>query len=203
MEMHRYTTESYWSDRYQKDDIPWDAGSVTTPIREYLDSLANRNIRILIPGAGSAWEAEYAFKSGFANVKVIDISSDALKRFKKRCPAFPGDHLIHGDFFAHNDEFDLILEQTFFCALPPEYRNAYVAKMLQLLKPGGLLAGVLFDDALNSDRPPFGGNEQIYRQIFFPAFDEIIMEPCYNSIPPRRGRELFICLRKPTDSHKL
>lgn len=197
MELDRFTSEEYWTDRYRHDDIPWDAGSVTTPIKTYLDNLPEKNIRILVPGAGSAWEAEYARQAGFNEVYVIDISSEALERLRRRCDRFPAEHLIHGDFFMHEQQYDLIIEQTFFCALPPYLRNSYVNKMYDLLVPGGRLAGVLFDDPLNASHPPFGGNEALYRSLFFPPFEEKIMERCYNSIPPRAGRELFIELIRP------
>ncbi len=197
METSRFTTEKYWTERYKANDIPWDTGGVTTPIKEYIDHLEDVNTRILIPGAGSAYEAEYCRKKGFENVYVVDLSKEALDRLAGRCPGFQKEHLLHQDFFTMEGEFDLILEQTFFCALPPVLRPDYVRKMNDLLAPGGYLAGVLFDDPLNDDHPPFGGNEAIYRSYFFPTFEEKIMARCYNSIPPRMGRELFIELRKP------
>jgi SAM-dependent methyltransferase len=196
MESSSFATENYWSERYRGNDIPWDTGGVTTPIKEYIDHLKNRDLRILIPGAGSGYEAEYGFKQGFKNIFVIDLSTEALHRLQQRCPEFPENQLIHGDFFTLSGAFDLILEQTFFCALPPDLRTAYIAKMNDLLVPGGYLAGVLFDDPLNDDHPPFGGDETVYRSYFFPTFEEKIMARCYNSIGPRKDRELFIELRK-------
>jgi hypothetical protein len=191
------TNEAYWTDRYANNNIPWDAGSVTTPIKEYADQLTNRNLRILIPGAGNAYEAEYLWKIGFKKVHVIDLSEIPLRELKMRCPEFPERQLIHGDFFTHDERYDLILEQTFFCALHPSQRPSYIEKMLSLLYPGGTLAGVLFDDPLNTDRPPYGGNSELYRDYFFPSFEEMIFSPCYNSIPPRAGREIFMVVKKP------
>ena len=63
----------------------------------------------------------------------------------------------------------VILEQTFFCALDPALRDRYVAHMEQLLAPGGKLVGVLFNDTLNADRPPFGGSQGGVRASFPPA----------------------------------
>jgi len=194
-----FTSEVYWSQRYRDNNIPWDAGSATTPIKAYLDSLVDREIKVLIPGAGSGWEAEYARKAGFDQVYVLDISKLALDRLAERCGNFPPSSLLHEDFFAHKGTYDLVIEQTFFCALPPSWRSRYVEKMREIIRPGGILAGVLFDDPLNTDHPPFGGNEEEYRTYFFPAFTEKHMERCYNSIPPRQGRELFIELIRPFD----
>jgi thiopurine S-methyltransferase len=193
-------SESYWSERYVSQNIPWDAGDITTPLKEYIDSLEDTSQRILIPGAGNGYEAEYLHKVGFSHVYVADISPFPLQNLKKRCPDFPDDHLLGNDFFDLAGEYDLILEQTFFCALPPARREEYVKKCISLLVPGGKLVGVLFDDPLNDDFPPYGGNLNIYKSYFLPSFEPQVMDRCYNSIPPRAGRELFIILQKPFTS---
>ena len=190
------TDEAYWTDRYASGNIPWDAGSITTPIKEFVDDLTNKDLRILIPGAGNAYEAEYLWKNGFKNTYVIDLSELPLKKLQDRCRDMPTSQMILGDFFALDDTFDLIIEQTFFCALHPSQRGEYIQKMSSLLAPGGSLVGVLFDDPLFTDHPPYGGNEEIYRSFFFPTFEEKVFTRCYNSIPPRANRELFIHVQR-------
>jgi methyl halide transferase len=73
----------------------------------------------------------------------------------ERCPAIREEHLLQADFFElntgkgkHLPEFDLIVEQTFFCAIDPSLRKNYFKKVHQLLKPGGKLVGLLFNDPL-------------------------------------------------------
>ncbi len=39
-------------------------------------------------------------------------------------------------------------------------------------------------------------NLEEYRNYFKDMFSETVLEPCYNSIPPRLGSELFIHLKK-------
>jgi thiopurine S-methyltransferase len=68
--------------------------------------------------------------------------------------------------------------------------------MNELLNPGGKLVGLLFNDKLNTDKPPFGGTEEEYLNYFEKYFKIKTFEPCYNSIKPRAGRELFINLEK-------
>ena len=66
--------------------------------------------------------------------------------------------------------------------------------MQQLLIPNGKLVGLLFDDALNLEKPPFGGNLVEYRELFSTMFTIKKMERSNNSIQPRENRELFfIC----------
>ncbi|NNE26195.1 MAG: SAM-dependent methyltransferase [Saprospiraceae bacterium] len=186
----------FWNDRYRNGMIGWDLGYPSTPIKEYVDQIQDKEIKILIPGAGNAYEAEYLFEQGFTNVNVLDISEAAITSFKSRVPDFPDDKIIHQDFFEHTGQYDLILEQTFFCALNPELRSAYAYKVYDLLSDGGLLTGVLFNVVFDKPGPPFGGKDESYRAIFCPYFQIEIMAPCYNSIAPRAGAELFIKLRK-------
>ena len=67
------TQEQYWSSRYAEERTGWDIGHPSTPLKEYIDQLQNKNLKILIPGAGNAYEAEYLFEQGFKNVYVLDI----------------------------------------------------------------------------------------------------------------------------------
>lgn len=188
--------QRYWEDRYQSETTGWDIGYPSTPLKAYFDQLENKELGILIPGAGNAYEAAYLWEHGFKNVDVLDISISPLQAFSKRCPSFPNDRLIHCDFFQHNKSYDLVVEQTFFCALDPQLRSAYVAKMCQLLNPKGKLIGLLWNKPMSIDQPPFGGTHAEYERLFDEKFDIEIMELAYNSIPPRQGNELFVKLVK-------
>lgn len=187
---------TYWETRYGTNETGWDIGGPSTPLKEYIDQLGNTDLRILIPGAGRAYEAEYAHRKGFTNTFVIDLTDAPYKDLLLRYPEFPKENLIVGDLFDHQERYDVILEQTCFCALVPALRPAYVERMHRLLNPGGELVGVLFDDPLNTDHPPFGGDRDTYLALFRKHFPDVSMEPCRNSIPPRAGRELWIKARK-------
>jgi len=189
-------SKEFWDNRYKTKDIRWDIGDISTPLQHYFDQLRDKSIKILIPGGGNSYEAEYLHVNGFQNVYVIDISEVALSNLKKRVPTFPTTHLIHQDFFELNDTFDLIIEQTFFCALHPNLRTSYAEKMSQLLRSKGKLVGLLFNDALYDDRPPFGGSKKEYITYFKPLFVLKVFDNCYNSIASRKDRELFINLVK-------
>jgi methyl halide transferase len=187
---------TYWEDRYKKGETGWDARQVTTPIKEYIDQLTNKNLKILIPGAGNGHEVVYLNEQGFHNAYVVDIATTPLEHLKKRLPKLSNEHLILGDFFELEDDFDLIIEQTFFCALDPILREAYAQKCNQLLKPGGIMAGLYFDFPLTEQGPPFGGDQEAYLQLFSTLFHIKTMERCYNSIPKRANRELFFIFEK-------
>lgn len=185
-----------WDNRYLNNDIGWDLGEVSPPLKAYFDQLENKEIKILIPGGGNSYEAEYLFKNGFKNIFVVDLSKTAIDNIQKRIPKLPASQLIHGNFFDLENEFDLIIEQTFFCAINPDLRKEYVVKMNQLLRTKGKLVGVLFNVPLNNDKPPFGGNKVTYLEDFKPYFKAAIFDSCYNSFGNRKGRELFVKLIK-------
>ena len=185
----------FWESRYTTDDTGWDLGGPSTPLKEYIDQLTNTDLRILIPGAGRAYEAEYLHRHSFKNVFVIDLTDAPFVDMLKRCPDFPKEHLVVGDFFAHQASYAIILEQTFFCALDPSLRERYVEKMHELLVPGGKLVGVLFDDpqpGRTPGMPPFGGNAAEYHALFDAQFPQVSFARCYNSIAPRAGREVWM-----------
>ncbi|MEM9300034.1 MAG: methyltransferase domain-containing protein [Bacteroidota bacterium] len=188
--------EGYWTDRYLKNQTQWDAGGITTPLKEYIDQLNNKQLKILIPGCGNAYEAAYLYENGFTSVFLIDLSNLPLNAFAEEYPTFPKDQLIHGDFFDLEQSFDLIIEQTFFCALHPTERPDYAIKMCELLTSAGKLVGVLFEAELFSDHPPYGGYRSEYKSYFQMYFEFNVFDTCYNSIKPRQGRELFINLSK-------
>lgn len=188
---------NYWQNRYQAKETSWDAGEITTPIKEYIDQLIDKSITILIPGCGNAHEAAYLWKQGFKNIFILDYVAEPLNNFIKQFPDFPKDHLILKDFFELNEKFDLIIEQTFFCALDPSLRTDYVKKMHSLLNPSGKLVGVLFKNNFEKEGPPFGGNETEYKQLMNNFFKIKSMGECYNSIPTRKDNEFFIiCISK-------
>jgi methyl halide transferase len=185
----------YWNQRYLEGDIAWDVGHITPPLQAYFEQLTDKSLCILIAGAGNAYEAEYLWRAGFAHTHVIDLAPTPLAQFRQRCPDFPASQLHLGDFFAHTGQYDLIVEQTFFCALDPSLRPAYARQVHSLLALGGKLMGLLFDAPLNADRPPFGGSGEEYAPYFAPFFQFLHFAPCYNSLKPRAGRELFVLLQ--------
>ncbi len=187
--------QNYWTKRYHEERTGWDIGYPSTPLKTYIDQLEDKSIKILIPGAGNAYEAEYLWQQGFTQVFVMDISPIPLQGFKKRNPDFPSQQLLQQDFFNHKDLYDLIFEQTFFCSFVPtaENRFAYAKHMNSLLKPKGKLVGVWFDIPLTGDmeKRPFGGDKELYLKYLNKHLEVITFEECYNSIAPRQGNELF------------
>jgi methyl halide transferase len=188
-------SKDYWNDLYNSDETGWDIGFPSPAIKEYADQLQNKDMAILIPGCGNAYEAEYLLSQGFTNITLIDIAPSLTSALENKFKDLIGKRIrvITGDFFTHSGRYDLILEQTFLSALDPSVREAYVNKMHSLLIQGGHLTGVLFNQVFE-EGPPYGGTAAEYQTMFSDKFRISKLEPCYNSIERRSGSEVFIDL---------
>ncbi len=185
----------YWQQRYENNNTGWDMGQVSPPLKAYFDQLKHKELRVLIPGAGNAYEAEYLIKKGFTDVHVVDIAQDPLKNIHDRVGEHPALHLHHIDFFEFHGKFDLIIEQTFFCALDPSQRKYFAQKMSNSMKDDARLVGLLFDFPL-VDGPPYGGNVREYKEYFSPYFNFHTFQRAHNSYYKRYPKEIFINLVK-------
>jgi hypothetical protein len=189
------TDKDFWDQRYKDKQTGWDINQVSPPIKNYIDTLSDTEISILIPGCGKAYEAEYLVIKRFQNVTVIDIAPTLVNKLKKKFAGKPI-KILNGDFFEHTGKYDLILEQTFFCAIDPSMRKEYVKKCFSLLKKGGKIAGLLFSILFEKEGPPYGGTKEEYKTLFHPTFTLKQFDACKTSIAPRLGNELFIELEK-------
>ena len=193
--MTEFLSQDYWNNRYETEETGWDLKTISPPLKVYIDQLTDKNLRILIPGCGSGHEAEYLLKQGFKDVTIIDFAPLAAEKMKLYLSDYQNIKIICADFFTHLGEYDLILEQTFFCALNPDLRTKYVQKMSELLRGNGKLVGLLFGVQFPKN-PPFGGSREEYLDLFSNTFKINLLEPCHNSVKPRQGNELFFNFSK-------
>ena len=187
--------KDYWNSKWENAQTGWDIGSPSTAISEYFLQVENKNVKILIPGCGNAHEAELLLEEGFKNITLLDIAPKACEIISKKFSHHEV-NVICEDFFNHNGKYDIIVEQTFFCALHRNLREKYVEKMASLLHENGKIIGLLFNKDFDKAAPPFGGNEAEYRKLFENKFEIKKLEECYNSIKPRKNTEVFINFQK-------
>jgi len=184
--------ENYWNNQYESGKTGWDLGMASPALVKYIDALEDKQARVLIPGCGNAYEAQYLLDQGFTDVTLIDIAPALVGKLQSKYANNPHIQVVLGDFFEFEGQFDVIIEQTFFCAIQPYMRSEYVKRMRKLLSAEGELAGLLFDTRFEFDGPPFGGCKCEYLPIFDEGglrVDEMEITP--NSASPRAGKELF------------
>jgi Thiopurine S-methyltransferase (TPMT). len=187
---------NYWDDRYKNKETGWDIGYPAAAIVSYAEESIAKNASILIPGCGNAHEAKALLDKGFSQITLLDIAPTLVEKVRNKFAGSPRIKIACQDFFQHQGQYDYIIEQTFFCALNPSLRCNYVQQMHTLLKPNGILTGLLFKREFAQQGPPFGGNKAEYQQLFKSRFDILQLKDSTNSIPQRQGNELFFELRK-------
>ena len=186
----------YWDSQWKSETTGWDLGMACPQLTHFIDIISDKSSRVLIPGCGSAYEAEYLLKKGFQDITLIDIAENACDRLRQKFNGESRITILCEDFFNLDSKFDTIIEQTFFCALPPSMRIRYVWKMHQILNPGGKIQGVLFNKQFEKAGPPFGGDIDEYKRLFGTLFQIEQMELAEHSATPRAGSELAISLIK-------
>lgn len=184
----------FWDTRYRGGVTPWDAAGVPPKLRQYLKGRAPR--RVLIPGAGSGYEVQ-AFAEHHHDVTAIEFSDAAIEAAQRQLG--PLSRLVRkADFFGFEVEpFDLVYERAFLCALPRRLWPAWAARVFELLRPGGALAGFFFLDD-NERGPPFGVSRARLGELLAPLRlqeDEAIPE--YQSIPVFKGKEVWQVWTRP------
>ncbi|MBU3680898.1 MAG: methyltransferase [Flavobacterium sp.] len=187
--------QNYWDAQYQAQQTGWDLGCCSPAFQALVNRIENKNAALLIPGCGSSYETEYLLSQGFTNITLLDIAPTLVNNLQVKFAKFHQVNVVLGDFFAHQNQYDYILEQTFFCALPPALRVQYVAKMHELLKPNGQLMGLLFDTTFEVS-PPFGGSKDEYISLFESAFTLLKLDKTTLSVPKRLGSELAFQFQK-------
>src|SRR6185295_19919410 len=124
------------------------------------------------------------------NVLGIDFSAEAVAAARATLGPFTW-RVREADFFAPLAEapFDVVYERAFLCALPRRLWSAWGARVAELVRPGGLLAGFfLFDEG---DRgPPFPLHSPAeLAALLEPAFARVEDEAVDDSIPVFAGKE--------------
>lgn len=185
----------FWDTRYRSGVTPWDAAGVPPRLLKWLD-LRESKARILVPGCGTGYEVRALATRGH-EVLAIEISDAAIDAARRELGAL-SELVSKADFFAFEAApFDVIYERAFMCALPRRLWPRWAARVAELLRPGGELAGFFyFDD--NERGPPFGVSRERLAELLHEDFvlveDEAVPES--ESIPVFAGKERWQVWRR-------
>lgn len=182
------THPDFWEHRYLAGRTPWDFQGVPPALVERLRNTPSPGAA-LIPGCGSGYETKAFHDFGWRPL-AIDFSPAAVQQAHTLLGAL-APLVRQADFFADDlgGPYDLIYERTFLCSLPPDRWPDYAARMAQLLRPGGRLAGIFYY-GVDPDGPPFPLASEQSSQLFHP-FDLVVDRaiPANESLPLFAGFE--------------
>jgi len=185
----------FWDTRYRGGVMPWDAAGVPPRLFQWVKNRSGKS-RILVPGCGTGYEVR-AFAAHGHDVLAIEFSDAAIEAARRELGAL-AERVRKADFFAFEAApFDAIYERAFMCALPRRLWPQWAARVAELLRPGGELAGFFyFDD--NERGPPFGIARERLLELLGQAFDLAEDEaiPPAQSLPVFQGKERWQVWRR-------
>ncbi|KAG9041845.1 hypothetical protein FS837_011678 [Tulasnella sp. UAMH 9824] len=165
-----------WDVAWQEGITPWDQGKIQPPLRDYVESNDGKALlgkksddaRALVPGCGKGYDAAYFASLGYETLGA-DLSSTAIEKAKEfwaESPELKSGKLSFQtlDFFKFEvpaSKYDLVYDYTFFCALPPDLRAPWGARMRELVRPGGTLITLVYPiDGSRTGGPPYSVDVQ-------------------------------------------
>jgi SAM-dependent methyltransferase len=174
----------FWDTRYRGGVMPWDAAGVPPRLFQWLAE-RKAKARILVPGCGTGYEVRALAAHGH-DVLAIEFSDAAIEAARRELGAL-SERVIKADFFAFEAApFDAIYERAFMCALPRRLWPQWAARVAELLRPGGDLAGFFyFDD--NQRGPPFGISRERLAELLQKDFELVDDQ----DIPPSESIAVF------------
>ena len=192
---------AYWENRYRRHDTGWDQGGSSPGLVDFLKEQRIEGRSVLVPGCGRGHDARALSRAG-CEVVGIDLARSAVREAARlaRSESLPA-RFVRGDYFtlsaALAGPYDWIFEHTFFCAVDPDLRDAYVHRAAQYLNSEGLLLGVFFQ--IHSETgPPFGTTRQELIERFSPRFS-LRLEGIPRSYPEREDKELLMLWQRRRD----
>jgi SAM-dependent methyltransferase len=187
----------FWNGKYSDGHTPWDLGRVSRPVELLLEAAFPQQGRVFIPGSGRGYEALHLAGQGYA-VTAVDYADEAVTYLSDEARRQGLDIDVRKqDIFDLPPEFDaafdVLLEQTCFCAINPKDRAAYEAMAHRVLKPGGRLLGVFMEVPFDNG-PPFNCPADVV-QAFFPEarWHLDAQTPVEPQEPMRPGPEYLLC----------
>jgi len=188
-----------WQRHYDEGDLGWDLGQVAPPFVTLFESNLIVPGKTLVPGCGRGHEVVYLAENGF-DVTAVDYSVGAVNHLKAVVEKRQlNTRILHMNFFeldpAYNEIYDLLIEQTFFCAISPEQRPMYVATVARALKKGGMLAGLFYHTGQEGG-PPFNTTQDDIVKSFSDSFEIRELAQAKNSAEQRKDKEWLAILVK-------
>jgi cyclopropane fatty-acyl-phospholipid synthase-like methyltransferase len=186
-------SETYWEDRYQSADMPWEKGAPSPGLVDFLKEHAGLEPgSVCVPGCGTGHDLRAWAGAGFRGFGC-DLAPSAIRLTTERNQAAGFSAQVQQLDFLRDPPpflFDWVFEHTLFCAIQPAEREDYVRAVLRWLKPQGQYLAVNYTIP-DEDGPPFGTTREELWRRFSPHFD-LVREWVPRSYPNRTGEELML-----------
>ncbi len=195
--------KAFWQGIYDAGNPRFDVGAASPPLVDWLDANPSGPGRAVVPGCGYGHDVIELARRGLFAVG-IDFVTDAIMSARaaaQRAGVAARAHFLDQDVFAlsseHDGGYDLLFEQTCYCAIDPSRRDEYAALAARLVAPGGLLLFVVYPADGHQGGPPFAIDPDEIGPRFDEEFELLRMGlPARTSKPTRADKEQFAVLRR-------
>lgn len=195
-------TPNFWQEHFDQGRTPWDRGSASPQLLNWISGKVLTPCRIAVPGCGKGWEVVELAQQGF-DVVGIDYTAGAISETKARLAENSlHANLTQADVLTYVPEqlFDAVYEQTCLCALDPDHWTTYSDQLAHWIKPGGRLY-ILFMQVERPDAkkglvqgPPFHCDINAMHALFNSKYWEWPEAPPIVVPHPSGWHELATCL---------
>ncbi len=193
----------FWQGLYEKGDTRFDVGAPSPPLMDWLDAHPIVASRAIVPGCGYGHDVIELAQRGLSTVGV-DFAPAAVQAGRAaadRAGLSSRARFLECDVFSlgseHDGAYDLLFEQTCYCAITPARRDDYAALAARLVAPGGTLLFVVYPADGHQGGPPFAIDPTEVEPRFAAWFDLLWMgAPERPSKPTRAGKEQLAVLRR-------
>ncbi|KAH6887817.1 S-adenosyl-L-methionine-dependent methyltransferase [Coprinopsis sp. MPI-PUGE-AT-0042] len=185
-----------WDILWKESLTPWDAGIIQPSLIELINESGiewPRRGKALVPGCGTGYDVFY-LASALDGIQAygMDVSETAIEtatRYRDTNslskPTYKNAQFLHKDFFTvelpEEERFELVMDHTFFCAIPPSRRGEWGRRMAEIIKPGGYLITNCYPMLPQMETgPPFYLRPDHYDEPLQGTFEKI-----YDKVPTR------------------
>ena len=148
-----YESKEHWENIYQtkkSNEMSWHQEKPKTSLNLISEISIDKDAKLIDVGAGDSKLVDNLLALGFRNITVLDVSSNALNKAKKRLEDKANDvKWIVSDLreFETDDRYDIWHDRAVLHFLTEEEEiSRYVERVRQLLKPNGYLIVSTFSE---------------------------------------------------------
>jgi len=211
---------TFWEERWNLGQTGFHEGAPNELLRRHVGALGAGHV--YVPLCGKSNDLKYLRDQGFDVTGVEIVPSAIAQLFAELGPEAPrveelppfrrhsgaGLTVLEGDAFALTPahlggEVDAVFDRAALVAIAPSTREAYVARLADVLRPGGRVLLVTFDyDQKKLSGPPWAVSPEDVRALCDAAFEVELLEERPAAVGPKFAaagaevRERLFLLRK-------
>ncbi|GAA5846392.1 hypothetical protein JCM5353_000477 [Sporobolomyces roseus] len=205
--------EGAWDGAWRANVTPWDSKlkDVQPSLRELVEERwaktgieweSLKDGKALVAGCGRGYDAIFFASKGIDAIGM-DLSSTAVEAAREHHSSLSGAPsnvtFQAADFFAFplDNSFSLAYDFTFFCAIPPTWRQKWGDRYAEVVRKGGVLITLQYP--IDGDReggPPYSVSEGAYDEALSSNFEKVYCETPTKQSEGHEGREKMVVWRR-------